>query len=120
MREFVKRLNLPIEVTYVPDPSSPKHGEIKDSVIVISDANPETAWITMLHEVVEWRLRPVLKIYRDAVNSLISLLEQVAYREKEQALSSILNDFMVWRSLDAERLDDTRHKAKRSESIDSV
>lgn len=98
MRDFVKRLGIPLDVEHVPNPHSPRHAEIKDGIVLIYDTSEPECWNSLLHEIIEWRLRPVLKLYRDAINSLISLLEQCAYTEKEKALAEILNDFQVWRS----------------------
>jgi hypothetical protein len=79
MRAFVKKLGLPLKVEYFPDQDSPRHGEIKDSVILIYDPDEEAAWLTLLHEAAEYRLKDLTSTYRRVINKLIEALEEEIY-----------------------------------------
>lgn len=54
-----------------------------------------------------------MKVYRDAVNSLIGLLEQVAYASKEEAVESIMKDFLVWTEFGVESSAPTEQPRKK-------
>jgi len=71
MREFVKRLGLPLDVAIVPDLNNPKHGEIKGATILIYDSDPEIAWTTLLHETAEYRLKALTSLCRRLVYKLL-------------------------------------------------
>jgi len=100
MQEFVRKLGLNLQVVHVPEPNNPRHAEIKGNTILIHGSSKAECWNSLIHEVVEYRLKPLLRIYREAINSLISLLEQVAYSQKEQAVENIMKDFEQWKELE--------------------
>ena len=98
MNEFVEKLNLPLEVTYVPDSKSSKHAEIKERVILVYDTDEETAWTSLLHELIEYRLRTVTSTYRRLTNKLIEFAEAEVYAKKELTIEQIIRDFETWRT----------------------
>ena len=104
MRGFVKKVSLPLEVVHLPDPKNSRHGEIKGDAILIYDSDEEAAWTTLLHEITEYRLKPLIAPYRRLVNKLIEALEAEVYLQKERVLNEVVNDMKVWRNLEAERL----------------
>jgi len=100
MSAFVEVLNLPLKLAYVPDPSSAKYGEIKGNAILIYSPDPETAWLTLLHETTEFRLKALTSTYRRIINKLIEALEEEIYSRKESILNQVLSDFCRWRDLE--------------------
>jgi len=98
MNELVKRLNLPLTVSHVPNLDGGRHAEIKGNVILIYDAEEETAWTSLLHEVVEYRLKTVTSTYRRLVNKLIEFVEAEVYAQKELTIERIIRDFETWRT----------------------
>ena len=68
-----------------------KRGEIllEERLIVIYDREPAEAWDTFLHEIVELKLRPVLRPYRDFTNALITLIEKLVYAHKERFIDEL-------------------------------
>jgi len=80
---------------------------------MIYDKEPAEAWASLVHEVVEWRLRPVLQVYREAVNSLIGLLEQVAHSRKEEAIGHIMKDLSLWKEFEAKSSAPTNNGRKK-------
>lgn len=99
MREFVKRLNLPLEVAYLPDQNNSRRAEIKDGTILIYDPEPDQAWQSLFHEILEYRLRGLISPHREIINKLIEAIEQITYKEKERILDQVMRDFSVWKEL---------------------
>ena len=87
-------------------------------MLLIFDEDENQAWISFTHEVIEFRLRPVLKVYRDLVNHLISIIEKIAYERKEEALNLLLSDMTVWKkfsdSLTPTELREEKHERNRN------
>ena len=91
MNAVCSRLGLPFKVVWTPDPSANDHGRIdlKNHIIYIFDLNEKDSWATLVHEVLELKLRPLLSYYRDLVNVLIEFIEKHVYQEKEKFLESL-------------------------------
>ena len=92
LNRLVARLGLPHQVIYDPNPESQHRGEIKNNQILIHDPVEEEALETLIHEVVELRLKKVLALYRGLVNVLIDYVEKNVYHEKEHAIEQIVKD----------------------------
>ena len=56
--EIVRKLGIPIKVVYDPDPYSKDHGRYipKENIIIIHDVDPQKAYETLIHEILEYRL----------------------------------------------------------------
>ncbi|MBA7646473.1 hypothetical protein ES703_54237 [subsurface metagenome] len=70
---------------------SSKSGEVipRERLIIIYDKDPSKAWETFRHELVELRLRRVLRPYRLVCNKLIEAVEKVTYEEKETFIKEL-------------------------------
>jgi len=70
---------------------SPKRGKVipRERLIIIYDKDPSRAWETFQHELVELRLRRVLRPYRELTNKLIEVVENIAYIEKETFINDL-------------------------------
>ena len=68
-----------------------KRGEIipRERLIIIYDKDPSKAWETFQHELVELRLRSVLRPYRELCNKLVEVIENVTYMEKEDFINEL-------------------------------
>jgi len=97
MNMLLERLGVCLRCVYAPDPDAQKHAIIdpKEGLIVIHSENEDEAWGSLIHEIVEWRLRPVLKVYRELVNNSISIVEKLAYDRKEEAIDRLVRDFSL-------------------------
>jgi|SRR5271157_312345 len=95
MENVLARLGLPLTVTWTPNRSHNKHGEIVSGTILIFDHDEREAWLTFEHEVLEYRLKAVSDVYREMVNCLIEAFERLAYKRKEEFLEAIPNIFKV-------------------------
>ena len=93
MQECLDRLNIPLKIIWQHDNTKTVHGEIDNTTktLFIYDADYDLAWETLLHEVLEWKMKDVTNIYRTIINSLIETLEKLAYERKERFLDSIPN-----------------------------
>jgi hypothetical protein len=69
----------------------PKRGEVipKERLIIIYDQDPSGAWDAFQHELIELKLRRVLRPYRELCNKLIEVVERVTYVEKEAFIKDL-------------------------------
>jgi len=100
MNRLLGRLGIPLRAVWLPSDDPKEHARIipEEGLIMVYDKCESEAWTSLLHEVIEFRLRPVLKVYRDTINHFIALIGEIAYSRKEEALSNIMKDISVWRS----------------------
>ncbi len=71
-------------MVWAPDDSKSIHGEIKGSFLCVYDVQEGDALATFTHEVIEFKLKAVTRVYRAMINSLIDGYEKLAYQEKER------------------------------------
>lgn len=91
--ETIKRLGLSEwTVLWEPGSTQPSRGQVfpEAKTIIVHDKEPEAAMETLLHEVVELKLRPMLKPYRTLVNALIKWADERVYEAKEKAIEDLL------------------------------
>lgn len=107
MNNVLVRLGLPYQVKWLPMEAS-NHGSINvnEKLITIHDTTEDQAWATLIHEVLELKLRPLLSYYRELVNTLITFIEKHVYNEKERFLEE-LPQFLTTVTKEVER---TRHE----------
>lgn len=91
MSDICNKIGLPFKVVWTQDPSMKDHGkiDIENHVIHIFDLTEKDAWATLIHEVLELKIRPLLSFYRNLVNTLIEFIEKHGYQEKEKFLESL-------------------------------
>lgn len=91
MQQVLDKLSIPLTIIWKPTPSHKNHGEIELSsgILFLYDVDPQQAWDTFQHELLEWKLKRASKVYRAIINSLIGALETLVYQNKEQFLDSI-------------------------------
>ena len=91
MQDCLNRLGIPLEVAWVPNPEKDKHGEIvlSSKTLFIYAVSEGEAWQTLIHEVLEFRLKSVLGHYRNVINGLIEIIEKSCYQQKEEFLEFI-------------------------------
>lgn len=84
MQDCLSRLGVNLNVRWQPDSSKSVHGEIKGNFIFLYDSNESEVWQTFTHEVTEYKLQNVTRLYRLLINNLIDAFEKSIYAEKEQ------------------------------------
>jgi hypothetical protein len=83
-------LSLRLKVVWVPDPSKPFSGELKDGTIYIYDEDVEAAVRILKHEVIDYLLTSrIVKPLIDLVNLLIKSKEYEVYKEKERVVDML-------------------------------
>jgi excinuclease UvrABC ATPase subunit len=97
MQSCLDQLGISLSVVWAPNPSQDKHGliELSSRTLFIFNENEDEAWQTFMHEVFEWKLKDITRIYRETVNGLLEILEKLAYKEKEKFLEAVPNIFKV-------------------------
>lgn len=80
-------------LVWQPDSTQPNKGRIlpEPKVIVIHDKEPEAAFRTLLHEVLELRLRAASNMERTLSNVLINWANEQIYNAKERAIEEVLD-----------------------------
>ena len=95
MNRLVSQLGLGYRVGWIPDEEASARAAVKDGLIIIHDIDEAEAWSSLVHEILELKLRPLLSYYRGLVNALISFIDKRAYIEKEKLLECLPTDFML-------------------------
>jgi hypothetical protein len=97
MQTCVDRLGIPLTVGWTPDRTRDKHGQIELSsrTLFLFDEKEEEAWQTLFHEILEFKLKEVLKPYRVTINALIEALEKSCYEKKEEFLEFVPGAFKL-------------------------
>lgn len=92
--EIVRKLGIPVEVLYDPDPYNEDRGKYipRENIIIIHDVDPEKAYETLTHEILEYRLYPLIKKYRELINKLIEFYDTILKTEKEETLEKLIRD----------------------------
>ena len=65
------------------------HGEIKQDTIYIYDEIETDVFATFTHEIIEFKLKVVARVYRVLINNLIDGYEKLAYQQKEEFIEFI-------------------------------
>jgi hypothetical protein len=91
MQHVLARLGLPLKVAWTPNGNHDKHGLIEPSskTLFIFDEGEEEAWQTLIHEILEFKLKGVTSHYRNVINGLIEIIEKSCYQQKEEFLEFI-------------------------------
>jgi hypothetical protein len=89
MQNCLDRLGIPLKIMWIPKADRDKHGEINGKALFIYDEDDREAWVTLEHEIYEFKFKEVTYAYRTLVNSLIEGFEKLAYERKEKFLESL-------------------------------
>jgi hypothetical protein len=84
MQNCLNNLGVSLTVCWQPDASKTVHGELKEKLLLIYDADEKEAWATFSHEICEFKLQSVTRPYRLLINSLIEAFEKSVYAQKEE------------------------------------
>ena len=114
MQDCLAHLGINLKVVWAPNPSMAVNGEIKGSYLLIYDSDAESAWQTLTHEICEFKLKEVTRIYRVLVNQLIVGYEKLAYKQKESFIEFLPGLFAGVQELkDLEAIKGMSEKEKR-------
>lgn len=85
------------QVCWLQDSSCPIRGRaVPDKLMIeIFDLDEEGAWDTLIHEIIEIKMRDTMKPYRILVNKLIEGYQEIADTEKDRFIESLNEVFEV-------------------------
>lgn len=73
----------------MPDDAKSIHGEVKQGSIYIYNQTEADAFATFTHEIIEFKLKEVTRVYRVFINNLVDGYEKLAYQQKEEFIEFI-------------------------------
>jgi hypothetical protein len=91
--EKLKRLlkmGYELKVVWLPNGNSSLSGEVKGETIFIYEEEPEKALETLKHEFLDYSISQVIEPYRRIANQLIMLLNEEAYKKKEELIEKLV------------------------------
>jgi hypothetical protein len=84
------RMGYELKVVWLPNNNSSLSGEVKGETIFIYEEEPEKAVETLRHEFLDYAISQVIEPYRKIANQLIMLLNEEAYRRKEELIEKLV------------------------------
>jgi len=92
LERLKKKLNIghELRVVWLPTPSSKLSGEVKDHVIYIYEPDENKAIETLRHEYIDYLVSQAIEPYKTAANAFIKLLNETAYKKKEEVVDALL------------------------------
>jgi hypothetical protein len=79
-----------LEVIWAPDADRKLSGEVKGKKIYIYEEDEEKAVNTLIHEFIDLLVSRALEPYISLVNVMIKLLNDIAYKRKEETIETIV------------------------------
>jgi len=106
MNLALRKLGLPLEVSWTPDTKAEHRArlDVERGLIHLYSLSEAEAWASLIHEVEEYRLRPLLGFHTALTNTLIDFVQKQAYALKEKALEALSRDIVAL-AKEAERLE---------------
>ena len=89
-------LNNGLKVKFLPgavrlnSQSNPLHGEVQGNHILIYDVDEKAAETTMIHEIREYLMFPLLKPYEEVIALQQSTIQRLMYRLREKVVNNNL------------------------------
>jgi len=95
--DLLRKLNIPLQAVWCPDPNSKRHAEIdrENGLLLIYDVDEDSAIDSFIHEILEYRMTHLTALYRSIINYLLEMIDKWAYRKKDEILEQILCDFKI-------------------------
>ena len=94
MNELVKSLGfINWQVVWQPNETQQKLGRIipENRIIMVHDLEAKAAMRTVLHEIIELKLRPAFNVQRSLSNALLEWANTQVYKAKERAIEDLLD-----------------------------
>jgi len=98
MSDICNKLGFPFKVVWTPSPDANDRGKIDlaNHTIHVFNMTEKDAWTTLIHEILELKIQPLLSYYRNLVNTLIEFIEKHVYQEKEKFLESLPENITIF------------------------
>jgi hypothetical protein len=92
------QLGYELKVLWLPNNHANVAGEVKGDYIYVYDDDREAALETLKHEFVDYAISRVVEPYKDVANRLVALVNDLAYRRKEQLVEALVRTLEVCES----------------------
>ena len=79
-----------LRVKWAPDSNERLSGEVKGDCVYIYETQEEPALETLRHEFLDYSVSQVIEPYKQVTNKLITLLNEEAYRKKEELVEKLV------------------------------
>jgi len=86
----ISGLGLRLKVVWEPRTECQLSGEVKNGTIYVYDVEEERAVGTLRHEFLDYCISQVIEPYKRVTNSLISMINEDAYRIKEGTVQGLV------------------------------
>jgi len=78
-----------LQVIWIPDGDPKLSGKVEDNTIFIYEVDEERAIDALRHEVMDYMISKVIEPYRAFANKLVELMNEEAYKRKEQVIETL-------------------------------
>ncbi len=85
----ISGLGSALSLVWAPDPGKALSGEVKGSSVYIYDESEKKALDTLRHEFFDYCVSKAIQPYRQVTNTLIKLLNENAYKRKEEIVEGL-------------------------------
>ena len=85
----ISGLGSALSLVWAPDPEKTLSGEVKGNTVYIYDESEKQALDTLHHEFFDYCISQAIKPYRQVTNTLIKLLNENAYKQKEEIVEGL-------------------------------
>ncbi len=85
----ISGLGSDLSLVWAPDPGKALSGEVKGSTVYIYDEIEMQALDTLRHEFFDYCVSQAIQPYRQVTNTLIKLLNENAYKRKEEIVEGL-------------------------------
>lgn len=76
-----------LKVRWIPKENTTIFGEVKHQSIFIYSSDEEVALETLKHEFIDYTICQIIEPYKEVTNKLIALINEAAYKKKEQLVN---------------------------------
>lgn len=73
-----------LKVIWAPNPESSLSGEVRNGTLLIYEPDEDKAIQTLRHEYIDFLVSQAIEPYKSIANKLIQLLNEIAYKRKEE------------------------------------
>jgi hypothetical protein len=90
--ERLKRLlkvGYELKVVSIPNSNSNLSGEVKEETIYVYEEDYDKALETLRHEFLDYAISQVIEPYKRTANQLILLINEIAYKKKEELVEKL-------------------------------
>jgi len=91
LERLKNRLNIghELRVVWAPTPNSKLSGEVKNATIYVYEQEENKAVEVLKHEFIDYLVSQAIEPYKSVANKLIQLLNEIAYKRKEEIVENL-------------------------------